>query len=196
MTWRNLLLGVAVVAGLAVLTVVFTRPRIDLERVGIRETLAHGEGQRGPWKVTGSWTPWQSCILVTEVTAEGGACGLARPGTLNESTSFLVDDQGDPLTIVAGPVPPDTARIVVTVTDGETFDALIQRAGFDRFFVVELPGRRSVAGITALDGDGDIVGRLEHGPKPPPGSPTDGLPGRPPPPARLPPPPPPPNAVP
>ncbi|MDP8929261.1 MAG: hypothetical protein M3O70_11995 [Actinomycetota bacterium] len=49
-----LLLGVAVAAGLAVFAVVFTRPPLDLERVGVRETLAHGEGQRGPWKVTGS----------------------------------------------------------------------------------------------------------------------------------------------
>ncbi|MDP8929026.1 MAG: hypothetical protein M3O70_10755 [Actinomycetota bacterium] len=167
---RGLLLGVAIVAGLAVFAVVFTR-----------ETLARGEGERGPWTVTASWTPWQSCIIRREPNGEGGACGLARPGTLNESTSFLVDDHGEPLTVVAGPVPPETARVEVAVIDGETFHALIQRAGFDRFFVVELPGRRSVADITALDSEGDIVGRLEHGPKPPP--------GRPPAPPALPPPP-------
>lgn len=33
--------------------------------------------------------------------------------------------------------------------------------------VVELTGRRC-AEITALDGDGEMVGRLEHGPMPPP----------------------------
>ncbi len=174
--FRNaLLLGIAVVAGLAVFAVVFTR-----------ETLARGEGQRGAWKVTASWTPWQSCILRAEPKGAGGACGFAPPGTLNESTSFLVDDDGDPLIIVAGPVPPETARIQVDVIDGEAFHALIKRAGFDPFFVVELPGRRSVAEITALDGDGDIVGRLEHGPLPPPPAPPPPVP-----PPSLPPPPPP-----
>ncbi len=170
---KGLLLGVALVAGLAVFAVLFTR-----------ETLAVGDGERGQWKVVASWTPWQSCVRTAEPNSEGGACGFARPGTLNEASAFLVNDEGAPLTVVAGPVPPDTASIEVAVTDGETVHARIQRAGLDRFFVVELPGRRSVWEITALNSDGGIVGRLEHGPMPPPIYPTGELPPNAPPPAQ------------
>lgn len=87
---------------------------------------------------------------------------------MNESISFLVNDDGVPITIVAGPVPRSATRVELIAPDGQTVPTVIKRAGLDRYFVTRIIGQRSVPEITAFNADGNVIERLTHGPLPPP----------------------------
>lgn len=135
-------------------------------------TLAAGTGNNGDWRVTADWKPWQTCIRATERNAESGACGLATAGDLTETSPFLVNDEGQDLTVVAGVVPPGAAHVEVIPAQNDPVEARLVRAGLSRFFVAEIPGRQSISDLIARSEGGEVIARLEHGPMPPPGDPT------------------------
>lgn len=135
-------------------------------------TLAAGSGDDRDWRVTADWKPWQTCIQATKSNRQSGACGLATPGALTETSSFLVNDEGRDLTVVAGVVPAGATYVEVVPAQSDPVEARLVRAGLSRFFVVEIPGRQSVSDLIARGEVGEVVARLEHGPIPPPGDPT------------------------
>lgn len=144
------------------------------------QELASGSGRDGDWRVVTSWRG-EHCIQRFEDHGHGGACGLAEPGTLNESISWAVSRGDEQRTLVAGAVPPDTEQVTVTPADGEVVDASLSQVFMMTFFVAEVPGIQAIDDIRALDGNGDLIQVHEHAPLPPPEDvPASGL-GEPPP---------------
>ena len=133
-----------------------------------REQIASGSGKNGDWRVVASWN-FGYCLKRHERNGEGGACGLAQPGTLNESLSWRVFQGDEAYTLVAGPVPPGATSVEVTPTQGDAAGATLTKVLSMTFYVADFPGVQAMKGIQALDDQGHVVEELEHGPLPPPG---------------------------
>ncbi len=134
-----------------------------------REELASGSGKQGGWRVVASWGPGGYCVKRLGRRGEGGACGLAAPGTIDQSISWRVFRDRKPYTLVAGPAPPEAQRVVVEPEHGRK----IESSGLTtilrmRFYVVEVPDVQRIEAITAVDARGRVVDRLDHAPLPPP----------------------------
>lgn len=132
-----------------------------------RQELASGSGPEGDWSIVASWRG-QYCIQRYEENAEGGACGLAQPGTLNESISWGVWRGDEARTVVAGAVPAGTHRVEVTPETGEPVEAELSQVFMMTFFVAEVSGIQAIEDIRALEDDGDVVQVHDHAPLLPP----------------------------
>lgn len=83
-----------------------------------REELASGMSGDQEWRLVATWTPKEYCLRLHEENGEGGACGYAIPPTMNETTAWLVCRQGDPYTLVGGPVTDRAERVRIKVSTG------------------------------------------------------------------------------
>ena len=183
-------LAVAAVAGGVSLVGSPSRPAQPAGGLVAEVLLAEGADELGAWRLLGRAA--ERCLLLVRDTSEGGACGLADPPRLQETSVRAVGSGESAQTLIAGLVPDGAERVVVDPSSGELVPAQVRRGGGLRWFVLRLDGVTGVDALTALAGDGAEVDRLEM-PLPPPSAPgtdaPEGVPSAPPP---GPPPPPPP----
>lgn len=133
-----------------------------------REELASGGSGEERWRLVASWTPQEYCLRLYERDGEGGACAYAIPATLNETTAWLVCRDGEPHTLVGGPVSDRAETVRIDVEGGAPVEARLDRVVRLTFFVAEAPGLHALNEVVAFDENGDVVDRMEHTPYPPP----------------------------
>lgn len=122
------------------------------------ETLLHGAGKEGEWKVVASWR-FQYCLLYKHALGEGGACGL----TQSESVSNTYDGRGlkvfridNPYSAFSGVVPRGVERIDLVTESGRHFSTEFSRVLNMTFYAGLVPGTPKVE-IVAFDQDGSVV---------------------------------------
>ncbi|WP_108665988.1 hypothetical protein [Euzebya rosea] len=86
-----------------------------------------------------------------------GVGEYTRPITLTEATEFATTRNGQPITLVAGPVDDRTVRVEVESLQGVMGDAAVVRAHGLTWFWLELPGDDDGRQVTAYDDDGEII---------------------------------------
>lgn len=128
--------------------------------------LDSGVGENGPWRIEAT-TADGVCITYNDARCNGGSCQLADPVRLDESSLLSVVDDGEALTVVAGPVPTGATRVTVTTTDGPTTYASIVQLGARTFFHARTPPDTGVRLISAETDDGRTVANVIDLPPPP-----------------------------
>ena len=131
-----------------------------------RREIASGSGKKGEWRVEASWFGGY-CLKRYHGSGEGGACGFAQPGTVDESVSWKLFSGNKAITLVAGPVPPDTEQVMITPQDEDPVMADLTKVVGMTFFAAEVPGVRAVE-IAAMNAGGGVIESLRYGPLPPP----------------------------
>ncbi|MCW2607817.1 MAG: hypothetical protein JWO60_2510, partial [Frankiales bacterium] len=127
--------------------------------------LASGTETDGPWRLLGRAEG--RCLTLVRTTSEGGACDLADPPRLEETSVLSVDERADAVTLVAGLAPEGAVRIVVDPTVGDPQPAELREGAGLTWFVLRLDTVTGVDAITTTDASGAEVARLTT-PLPPP----------------------------
>jgi hypothetical protein len=122
------------------------------------ETLLHGAGKEGEWKVVASWR-FQYCLLYKHALGEGGACGL----TQSESVSNTYDGRGlkvfrvdAPYSAFSGVVPRGVERIDLVTESGRHIHTEFSRVLNMTFYAGLVPGTPKVD-VVAFDDDGNVI---------------------------------------
>jgi len=130
--------------------------------------VARGEALGGVWTVAvevrrayGPFGEFDSCMLATAFDHPTGSYGGPQgSGPCSEFGSFsTTTDAGLGATFVAGEVPPDVARLVVTLDDGSVHEPTLA-VGQRRPFGIAVGGVRSVVGAQTYDAVGQPLHQL------------------------------------
>lgn len=121
------------------------------------ETLASGDG----WHIEAKWSPLGSNVSFhqDEGSAVGGAGGLASPGLLTESITYVPPDGS--ATYVIGVLPAEVAAVRATAPGLESSSAL-HRVGLDVFYLQRIEGVPPAVRLEAVDGTGQVLETVER----------------------------------
>ena len=126
--------------------------------------LDAGVDRNGEWRVVVTRDDgW--CVKRVATTGEGGACGLASPGRLDEGSQFPTYDGDEYVVVLAGPAPPGTNRIVVT-SSGKTVVATVTDVDGRLFWTARVPPGDSGTRAVAYDRSGAVIDELAWPPVP------------------------------
>ncbi len=171
--------GLIAVAGVpaAAVTGVF-RPHDEadgLGRLSARRVIAEGDTpDRGHWKLTASRSDVGFCFGIDlptlyfagdEGRTQSEGCGGAEPGTLSVATSSGGSVPHNGLAFGTAPRGADRVRVVARAVS-VTVEAIDDDAGLPgRFYVAELPVRRSLGAVTvtALDAEDKPIATVNIG---------------------------------
>ncbi len=105
-------------------------------------------------------------LVVVSADARTGAGDFAVPPTLNEARAFFLERNGEPVTLVAGPVRPEAAVVEVITIDGQRAETDPVVALGMTWFWVEFAGEVRPAGLLARDPAGNMVDQFTLPPMP------------------------------
>lgn len=106
-------------------------------------------------------------------SGDSGACGLAEhPPTLDETSSWLLNNSGQETTYVAGAVLDEADTVELVTGEGQTVTEPTVEGPGARVYVLAVVGRHSIAELTARDKDGHTVATRSL-PESPPAGPPD-----------------------
>lgn len=127
--------------------------------------LEEGTASDGPWTLV---VTEQACIEHTRRSGQGGACGFADPGRLQEASSFRTEDDGEALVVVNGPVPDGASEVTIELADRPPVQVIPVSVDGRLFFSARAPADARITGLVAVDESGEVLDRLEELPPPPP----------------------------
>ena len=142
-----------------------SEPETASVAAGLRDgVLDAGTDMNGEWRVVVTRDDgW--CVKRVAATGQGGACGLATPGRLNEASQFPTYDGDEYVVVLAGPAPPGTNRIVAT-SSGKTVTATVTDVQGRLFWTARVPPGDSGTRAVAYDQSGAVIDELIWPPTP------------------------------
>ena len=126
--------------------------------------LDEGTASNGTWTLV---VTEDDCIEHVRVDGRGGSCGLALPGRLAEASSFLTEDDGEPVVVVKGPVEDGTSRVTVELASRPPVEAVPVLVDGRLVFSARTPADARITDVVAVDARGDVLARLGALPPPP-----------------------------
>ena len=127
--------------------------------------LDEGTAADGPWTLV---VTEDLCLERTTPSSSGGLCGLANPGRLQESSSFRIEDDGEPVVVVHGPADDGTSVLRVELADRAPVEVTPVLVEGRLFYSARTPADARITDVVALGEDGEVLARLGELPPPPP----------------------------
>ena len=126
--------------------------------------LDEGTSSNGPWTLV---VTEDDCIEHIRPDGRGGSCDLADPGRLAEASSFLTEDDGEPVVVVSGPIEDGTSKVTIELAGRPPVQVVPVLVDGRSVFSARTPADARITGVVAVDRSGEALARLGELPPPP-----------------------------
>lgn len=127
------------------------------------QVVARGEVDGRPWRLYAQ--PFEDGLMCMELTEGGGGCGGMPTDKSPLGAVYQVADSIEGSRFVHGTVVREAAEVTVELANGEELSVAASQPAFGvRFYVIPIPAGPDVVAVTAREGDGGELERVELAP--------------------------------